>query len=377
MFNGKGIQQLLKANEEVLSDLVALEAILNHRFANMEEAIRCLMLSAASGEAMLLVGPPGTAKSRLIRVFCILTNILEDDPGGRNLQKSGLHEIKRDSKYFTYLLTQFTEPAELFGYFDIAALTGTQPELKKLDEHSMQRARIVFLDEVFNASSAILNALLTFMNEREIHDRGKIFRTPVQNVFGATNFVPDGAELAAIYDRFLLRCRIENEVAQPDNLARLVKMGWTESYAPGRMLEKDDQIRDFPNLLDGLLEMQGQIGTLAKKGELAIDTGSKLFGELADIVQQARDQELTEGSNRRIIKFARIMLFNRMLTYASEGKFEVQSPAVTEEDLLLLIRFGLDRPDQTLFRTYQKKFGLSKSGPWGDQNGPWKSPDRK
>jgi MoxR-like ATPase len=359
MFNGKGIQQLLKANEEVLSDLVALEAILNHRFANMEEAIRCLILSAASGEAMLLVGPPGTAKSRLIRVFCMLTNILEDDAGGTILLKSELREIKRDSKYFTYLLTQFTEPAELFGYFDIAALTGAQPELKKLDDHAMQRARIVFLDEVFNASSAILNALLTFMNEREIHDRGKVYRTPVQNVFGATNFVPDGAELVGIYDRFLLRCRLENEVAQPESLARLVKMGWTETYAPGRVLERDDRLRNFPNLLDGLLEMQGQIGILAKKDELTIETGSKLFGELADIVQQARDQELTDGSNRRVIKFARIMLLNRLLTYASEGKFEVRSPAVTEEDLLLLVRFGLDRPDQTLFRTYQKKFGLA------------------
>jgi MoxR-like ATPase len=359
MFNGKGIQKLLKDNKEVLSDLVALEAILNHRFASMEEAIRCLILSVASGESMLLVGPPGTAKSRLIRVFCMLTNILEDDAGGTSFQEPGLREIKRDSKYFTYLLTQFTEPAELFGYFDIAALTGPQPELKKLDDHAMQRARIVFLDEVFNASSAILNALLTFMNEREIHDRGKILRTPVQNVFGATNFVPDGSELAAIYDRFLLRCRIENEVAQPESLARLVKMGWTETYAPGRVPEREDRLPNFPDLLDDLLEMQGQIGILAKKDELTIDTGSKLFGELADIVQQARDQELTDGSNRRVIKFARIMLLNRLLTYASEGTFEVRSPAVTEEDLLILIRFGLDRPDQTLFRTYQKKFGLA------------------
>jgi MoxR-like ATPase len=363
MFNGDGLAKLLKANEKVLSDLVALEKTLNHRFADMEEPIRCLMLAAASGEAMLLVGPPGTAKSRLIRVFCMLTGILEDDSRVENtaeatLAQPALREIKRHSGYFTYLLTQFTEPAELFGYFDIAALTGPNPELKKLDQHAMQRARVVFLDEVFNASSAILNALLTFLNEREIHDRGKIYRTPVQNVFGATNQVPNGGDLAAVYDRFLLRCRIENIAAEPVKLTRLFKMGWTESYAPGQTDGAEEYRKTFPDLLDGLLRMQTQIGVLATQGELTIDTGSKLFGELADILQQTRDLELTEGSNRRVIKFARIMMLNRLLSYATDGQFSVLAPSVTQEDLLLLLRFGLDRPDRPLFTAYQKKFGL-------------------
>jgi MoxR-like ATPase len=360
MFTAKGISQLLTKNKKTLLNLVSLEATLNLRFADMEEAVRCLILSVAAGEPMLMIGPPGTGKSRLIRVFSELTGMLEEEekgevPTSKREDKRALREIERSPKYFSYLLTQFTEPSELFGYFDIGKLVNEPHQLVKLDEHSMQRARVVFLDEVFNASSAILNSLLTFMNEREIYDRGKIFKTPLQCLLSATNRVPESGELSAFYDRFLLRCWLENEPARPDPLKRLLHMGWTETHAPGRDLNKAERDRRFPDLLDGAIELQAHIEELSRAGDLSVDETSPLFATLADLVEQARTMELSDGSNRRLIKFTKVMLINRLLEYARSKSFKVERPGIQHDDLLVFLRFGLDRVDDSLYRRFLKE----------------------
>src|SRR5207247_1758005 len=159
---------------------------LESRFLGKDEVIRLLLIAVVAGEHAVLVGPPGTAKSALIRMFARL-----------------LH-----ARYFEYLLTRFTEPNEIFGPVDIAAfregryerrITGMLPE-----------AEIVFLDEVFKSNSAILNALLTLLNERRYTSGGQILRCPILSCFGASNEVPTDENLTAIFDRFLLRIRSEN-----------------------------------------------------------------------------------------------------------------------------------------------------------------------
>jgi MoxR-like ATPase len=391
MFAGKALSMLLKNNRSTLSELVALGAALNERFADMEDAVECLVLSVASGEPMLLVGPPGTAKSRLIRTFCNLIGVIPDDafvaadgaPAGK---KRELHAVDRSPLYFSYLLTQFTEPSELFGYFDISKLMNEPHVLVKLDELSMQRAQIVFLDEVFNASSAILNALLTFMNEREVHDRGTVYKVPLQSLFSATNHVPRTPELKAVFDRFLLRCWLDNERATPDKMRKLLRTGWKETYAPPIIHADDgskssaDRIPDqvaglhparsrhtengskssFDGLLDRVAALHRDIEKLSRSGELAIQEDNPLFAVLADIVHHVRQSELSDASNRRLIKFTRLFLINRLLDYARDGKFDVASPEMKREDLAIFIRFGLDHRDLEIEQNLLKEIAISK-----------------
>lgn len=155
-------------------------------FLGKSEAVRLMMVAAIAGEHMVLIGPPGTAKSALIRLFAKLV----------------------DATYFEYLLTRFTEPNEIFGPIDIQAFrTG---EYKRRMDGMLPQAEIVFLDEVFKANSAILNSLLSVLNERVYTVGGSVWKTPLISAFGASNEVPNDEDLMAVFDRFLLRVRSEN-----------------------------------------------------------------------------------------------------------------------------------------------------------------------
>src|SRR5262245_1901669 len=166
--------------------LAQLARTLESRFLGKEEVIRLLLISVVAGEHAVLIGPPGTAKSALIRLF------------SRLLQ----------ANYFEYLLTRFTEPNEIFGPVDIAAFREGRYE-RRIDG-MLPQAEVVFLDEVFKSNSAILNALLTLLNERRYTSGGRVIRCPLLSAFGASNEVPTNESLTAIYDRFLLRIRSEN-----------------------------------------------------------------------------------------------------------------------------------------------------------------------
>lgn len=160
--------------------------IMDRRFLDKQEIIRLLIISALAGEHMILVGPPGTAKSAIIRLFAQLVQ----------------------ARYFEYLLTRFTEPNELFGPVDMTAFR--QGEYRRRVEGMLPEAEIVFLDEVFKANSAILNSLLTLLNERRYMNGAKVVHCPLLSVFGATNEVPNDENLQAIFDRFLVRVRSNN-----------------------------------------------------------------------------------------------------------------------------------------------------------------------
>ena len=154
---------------------------LSRYFLDKQEMIRLMLVSVVAGEHMVLVGPPGTAKSALVRMFSRLV----------------------DARYFEYLLTRFTEPNELFGPVDIRAFregTYTRRVAGMLPE-----AEIVFLDEIFKSNSAILNSLLTILNERRFSNGANVLKVPLLSLFGASNEVPNDDNLAAIFDRFLLR----------------------------------------------------------------------------------------------------------------------------------------------------------------------------
>ena len=159
---------------------------LESQFLAKDEAIRMMMVAAVAGEHMVLVGPPGTAKSALVRQFAQQVN----------------------ATYFEYLLTRFSEPNELFGPVDIQAYRSGS--YRRVTEGMLPEAEIVFLDEAFKANSAILNTLLAIMNERNFNNGTQTIQVPLISLFAASNEVPSDESLDAIYDRFLLRVYSDN-----------------------------------------------------------------------------------------------------------------------------------------------------------------------
>jgi len=202
---------------DILGQVEYVANLLKNTFVAKDELIELLVTCAIAQEHLLIVGPPGTAKSELVKRFALLCA----SDGSENGDRIG---------YFEYLLTRFTEPNEIFGAIDIAAFRegrGDKQGSSKLRRDTagmLPCAEIAFLDEVFKANSAILNALLAILNERVFYNGGKRETVPLICSVGATNSVPDQPELAALYDRFLLRFWTDN--VEESLFTELFHRGW-------------------------------------------------------------------------------------------------------------------------------------------------------
>jgi MoxR-like ATPase len=161
-----------------------LRAYLSTRFPERKDVIDGALAAVLAGEHVLLVGPPGTAKSALARAIA---------------QAFG-------GNYFERLLTKFSTPEELFGAISLKALE--QDRFARVTSGKLPEAEFAFVDEVFKANSAILNSLLTLVNERVFHNDGQPVACPLVSMFGASNELPEGKDLEALFDRFLLRFEV-------------------------------------------------------------------------------------------------------------------------------------------------------------------------
>jgi len=169
--------------ERALEKLIQIRDELKAGYYERDDVIEGTFTALLTDNHMLLIGPPGTAKSQLVSEVCNRIN---------------------GTRYFQWLLTKFTAPEELFGAVSLKGLEND--EYRRVTSGKLPEAHIVFLDEVFKASSSILNTLLTVMNERIYYNGTEVNEIPLISLFGASNELPaEEDELEALYDRFLLR----------------------------------------------------------------------------------------------------------------------------------------------------------------------------
>jgi MoxR-like ATPase len=155
-------------------------------FLERQDLIDGALVALLAAQHVLVLGPPGTAKSMLADEVCRRVT---------------------GARYFQWLLTRFTTPEELFGAVSLKALE--EDDYRRLTTHKLPEAHIAFLDEVFKGSSAILNTILTLMNERRFHNGRDVVAVPLVTLFAASNELPEDDELLALHDRFLLRFAVD------------------------------------------------------------------------------------------------------------------------------------------------------------------------
>jgi MoxR-like ATPase len=202
------LAELQDEADDIRKRINRFRTALGRFFVHKQELIDLMCVAAAAQEPLLIVGPPGTAKSDLVLKFKDALGLQEGD-------------------YFEYMLTRFTEPSEIIGAIDIKELREGKYIRRK--EGKLPTAKLVFLDEIFKSNSAILNILLTIINERKFYQDGVPEPVPLRVMFAATNEIPEQGELAALKDRFVLK--VQSRPVQDDHFPELIDAGLrNESY---------------------------------------------------------------------------------------------------------------------------------------------------
>lgn len=165
-------------------------------FQERDDIIEAMFVALLGKQHLVMIGPPGTAKSYLIECFC-----------------SGFESFE----LFNWQFTKFTTPEEIFGPYSLKALK--EGKYERITAHKLPEADLAYLDEIFNANSSILNALNSAMNER-LFERKKI---SLNSVFSGTNFIPEENVLVAFYDRFLFRF-IVDEIMEADHFEQMLRL---------------------------------------------------------------------------------------------------------------------------------------------------------
>lgn len=245
-------------------------APLKSSFVGKDVIIDLMGICLVAGENLFILGPPGTAKSALVHEL------------GRRLQINT----------FEYLLTRFTEPNELFGPFDIRRLR--EGDLVTNTEGMLPEADLVFLDELLNANSAILNSLLTVLNERKLRRGREIMSLPLLMGIGASNHLPEEEALQALFDRFILRVVSDN--VESDQLGEVLEAGW----------KLDASQQETP---ESVVSLQEIIELRSLVTEVSLEPVLPVY---IDLVKRLRSVGI-EISDRRAVKLQRLIAASALL----------------------------------------------------------------
>jgi MoxR-like ATPase len=250
-------------------------------FVGRDEVMRVLGLATLCREHVLLIGPPGTAKTLLVDKFRRMLDVC----------------------YFSYLLTRFTEPAELFGPMDIEEFR--KNKVFRIHTAGMlPEAQLAFLDEIFQGSSAILNTLLTLINERKFHNGSDVTDVPLLTMLGSTNELPDDPVLAAFSDRFLLRIRLS--YVSSEEIEQVLNAGWK--------LEREQAAMEVAPGNANRNEVRFNLSHLqALQREVTRIDLSPVREHLARMISVLRNREGVALSDRRAVKAQKLIAASALL----------------------------------------------------------------